>query len=102
MARARGIQGFEKLAIIKRIRQDRAFDKKMIDLFLDEARLAASLQHPNIVQVYEFGIVDGSYFLAMEYVHGEDVAAVIKRMRDSASFIPLAEEIGRASCRERV
>src|SRR5258707_9199633 len=80
LSRARGIEGFEKLAIIKRIRQDRAFDKKMIDLFLDEARLAASLQHPNIVQVFEFGIVDGSYFLAMEYVHGEDVAAVLRRM----------------------
>ncbi|MCU1281014.1 MAG: putative serine/threonine protein kinase, partial [bacterium] len=93
LSRARGIEGFEKLAIIKRIRQDRAFDKKMIDLFLDEARLAASLQHPNIVQVFEFGIVDGSYFLAMEYVHGEDVAALLKRMKDTNCSIPLAEAL---------
>jgi len=91
LSRARGIQGFEKLAIIKRIRQDRSFDKKMVELFLDEARLAASLQHPNIVQVFEFGIVDGSYFLAMEYVHGEDVAAVLRRMREAERAIPLAE-----------
>jgi tRNA A-37 threonylcarbamoyl transferase component Bud32 len=91
LSRARGIEGFEKLAIIKRIRQDRAFDKKMVELFLDEARLAASLQHPNIVQVFEFGIVEGSYFLAMEYVHGEDVAGVLKRMRDTHGSIPIAE-----------
>jgi len=91
LCRARGIQGFQKLAIIKRVRQDRALDKKMVDLFLDEARLAASLQHPNIVQVYEFGILDGSYFLAMEYVHGEDVHALVKRMRDSGRAIPLPE-----------
>ena len=91
LCRARGIQGFEKLAIIKRVRQDRAFDKKMVDLFLDEARLAASLQHPNIVQVFEFGIVDGSYFLAMQYVHGEDVHALIKRMRESGATLPLPE-----------
>ncbi|HWE27781.1 MAG TPA: protein kinase [Polyangia bacterium] len=91
LSRARGIEGFEKLAVIKRIRQDRAFDKKMVDLFLDEARLAASLQHPNIVQVFEFGIVEGSYFLAMEYVHGEDVASVLKRMREMRTAIPIAE-----------
>jgi tRNA A-37 threonylcarbamoyl transferase component Bud32 len=91
LSRARGIHGFEKLAIIKRVRQDRALDKKMVDLFLDEARLAASLQHPNIVQVYEFGIVEGSYFLAMEYVHGEDAHALLKRMRETSSAIPLAE-----------
>jgi tRNA A-37 threonylcarbamoyl transferase component Bud32 len=91
LCRARGIQGFEKLAIIKRVRQDRAFDKKMVDLFLDEARLAASLQHPNIVQVFEFGIVDGSYFLAMQYVHGEDVHALLKRMRESGETLPLPE-----------
>ncbi|HEY2745690.1 MAG TPA: serine/threonine-protein kinase [Polyangia bacterium] len=91
LCRARGIQGFEKLAIIKRVRQDRAFDKKTVDLFLDEARLAASLQHPNIVQVFEFGIVEGSYFLAMEYVHGEDVHALLKRMRETKAAVPLAE-----------
>jgi len=91
LCRARGIQGFEKLAIVKRVRQDRALDKKMVELFLDEARLAASLQHPNIVQVFEFGIVEGSYFLAMEYVHGEDVHALIKRMRETHGAIPLAE-----------
>ncbi len=91
LSRARGIQGFEKLAIIKRVRQDRAFDKKMVDLFLDEARLAASLQHPNIVQVFEFGIVEGSYFLAMEYVHGEDVHSLLKRMRETKGAIPLPE-----------
>ena len=81
LSRARGIQGFEKLAIIKRVRQDRALDKKMVDLVLDEARLAASLQHPNIVQVFEFGVVEGSYFLAMEYVHGEDAHVLVNRMR---------------------
>jgi serine/threonine protein kinase len=91
LCRARGIQGFEKLAIIKRVRQDRALDKKMVDLFLDEARLAASLQHPNIVQVFEFGIVEGSYFLAMEYVHGEDVHSLLMRMRETEAAIALPE-----------
>ena len=91
LCRARGIQGFEKLAIIKRVRQDRALDKKMVELFLDEARLAASLQHPNIVQVYEFGIVEGSYFLAMEYVHGEDVHSLLARIRETEAALLLPE-----------
>ena len=91
LSRARGIQGFEKLAIIKRVREDRALDKKMVDLFLDEARLAASLQHPNIVQVFEFGIAEGSYFLAMEYVHGEDAHHLVNRMRMNGQTIPLGE-----------
>src|SRR5436305_4274686 len=81
LARARGLKGFEKLVIIKRVRQALADDKSIIELFLDEARLAASLQHPHIVQVYEIGIVDGNYFLAMEFVHGEDASSVLRKMK---------------------
>ena len=54
-------------------------------MFLDEARLAATLHHQNIVQVYDIGEEDGEYFFAMEYVHGEDVRALLDAAHASAS-----------------
>jgi serine/threonine-protein kinase len=57
--------------------QDRAF----IDMLLHEARVAATLSHPNIVQVFDVGEVDGTYFIAMEHVHGEDLRSIVRRMK---------------------
>src|SRR5579859_8160021 len=66
LAIQRSVAGFEKLIVIKRIlpamNQDRAF----IDMLLHEARIAATLSHPNIVQIFDVGQVDGTYFIAME------------------------------------
>src|SRR5688572_3234689 len=72
LARQVGLQGFEKIVVIKRARPELT-DPETTRLFLDEARLVATLQHPNIAQVYEIGAVSGSYFFVMEFVDGADL-----------------------------
>ncbi|HTQ46483.1 MAG TPA: serine/threonine-protein kinase [Polyangiaceae bacterium] len=81
LALQKSVAGFEKLVVIKRIlpamNQDRAF----IDMLLHEARVAATLSHPNVVQVFDVGEVDGTYFIAMEHVHGEDLRSIVRQMK---------------------
>ena len=71
LARQSGPAGFEKRLVVKRILPQFARDQKFIQMFLDEARLAAQLSHPNIVQIYELGREQGSYYIAMEFISGE-------------------------------
>jgi serine/threonine protein kinase len=73
LARTSGLEGFEKLVVIKRILPQYVSNASFVDMFLNEARLAATLHHPNVAQVYDIGIDEGDYFFAMEYVHGEDL-----------------------------
>jgi eukaryotic-like serine/threonine-protein kinase len=80
LARATGTHGFEKLVVIKRLRPELAHDGDFLRMFLDEARLAATLQHSNVVQVYDFGEEEGVHFIAMEYLHGEDVQRVLRQV----------------------
>ena len=56
-------------------------DRGFIDMLLHEARIAATLSHPNIVQIFDVGEVDGSYFIAMEHVHGEDLRSIVRHMK---------------------
>src|SRR5437868_13542367 len=70
LARQRGPAGFEKLLVVKRLHERLQGDPEYVDMFLDEARINARLQHTNVLQVYELGEVEGRYFLAMEYVEG--------------------------------
>src|SRR5258706_16343926 len=77
IARTSGIEGFERHVVVKRIRAEQARDQSYVQMFLDEARLAASLHHGNVVQVHDIGQADGEYFFAMEYVHGEDVRKIL-------------------------
>src|ERR1041384_2894475 len=79
LARTRGPSGFEKLVVLKKILPKYAGRQRFVQLFLDEAKLAASLDHPNIAQVYDIGMVDGSYFFTMEYLHGQDVRSILHR-----------------------
>jgi hypothetical protein len=81
VARARGIEGFETLCVIKRILPQYARDEQFVRMFLDEARLAATLRHPNVIQVHDVGVVKGRYYFAMEYVHGQDLGAVVAAAR---------------------
>ena len=78
LARQLGIQGFEKIVVIKRARPELS-DEETTQFFLDEARLVATLEHPNIAQVYEIGRVDNSYFIVMEYLPGADLRQVLDR-----------------------
>ncbi|HET9623710.1 MAG TPA: serine/threonine-protein kinase, partial [Kofleriaceae bacterium] len=77
LARKVGLEGFEKIVVIKRARRDRG-DEATARCVLDEARLVAGLEHPNIAQVYETDIVDGAYFFVMEYVDGADLRRLIE------------------------
>lgn len=72
--------GFEKLVVVKRILPHLASDDEFVRMFLDEARLAAQLDHPNIAQVMDFGRDQDSYYYVMEYIHGLDVRALLKRV----------------------
>jgi serine/threonine-protein kinase len=75
-ARLEGPAGFERFVVVKRVLPHLARDEQFVDMFLSEARLSARLLHPNIVQVYELGQLGGEYFMAMEYLDGEDLAKI--------------------------
>ena len=77
LGRIEGPEGFEKRVVIKRILPHLQDDPNHIQMFLDEAKLAARFDHPNLVQVYELARINNQYCLAMEYIEGEDVAAVL-------------------------
>lgn len=90
-ARAYGMAGFEKILVIKRVLNSLVRDDEFVRLFIDEARIAVHLLHVNIVQVFDLGEVDGSYYMAMEYVHGLDLSRLIARGKNAGPFpLPLA------------
>ena len=93
LARTESIEGFEKLAVVKRILPQFARDKNFLRMFLDEARLAATLEHPNIVAVYDIGEQDGEYFFTMEYVHGQSLREVMRAASLRRQWIPLEHSL---------
>jgi serine/threonine-protein kinase len=80
LAVARGPMGFNKLTVVKRLRNSE--ENTHIQMFLDEARLAARLNHPNIVHTYEAGEVAGKFFIAMEYLEGQSLHQVLARLAE--------------------
>ncbi|HVO83150.1 MAG TPA: protein kinase [Syntrophobacteria bacterium] len=78
-AKITGIQGFEKLIAIKRILPHLATEEELVTSFIDEAKLAALLHHQNIVQIYDFGRIEDSYYIAMEYLLGKDLRLVMRK-----------------------
>ena len=93
LARTNGIEGFERHVVIKRIRADVAGDARYVAMFLDEARLAASLHHHNIVGVNDIGEENGEYFFAMEYLHGEDARRLLSQVSKRGEQIPIEHVI---------
>ena len=89
LARQHGPAGFEKTLVIKRILPHFANDDQFITMFLDEARTSAQLNHPNLVQIYELGETEGSYYIAMEYIRGESLAKIIRKLRKLDMHMPL-------------
>jgi len=79
LARTSGPAGFQKWVAVKRIHEHLSQQPELVTMFLDEARIAASLHHPNLAQVFELAESDAGYLLAMEYLHGEPLSAVIAR-----------------------
>ncbi|MCC6902474.1 MAG: protein kinase [Polyangiaceae bacterium] len=90
LARSSGLAGFEKAVVLKRIRPSLGSDQKFVDMFLDEARLTASLNHPNGVQVYEVDRIGDSYFFTMEFVHGRDLTSVLAGCRSKKRGLTLS------------
>jgi serine/threonine-protein kinase len=83
-----GPQGFSRPCVVKRIVPELAGDAGFIQSLVAEARLSGMLAHPGIVQLYEFGEVDGEYFLAMEYVDGVSLYEAIRRSMRAGSSLP--------------
>jgi eukaryotic-like serine/threonine-protein kinase len=91
LARVSGVGGFERHVVLKTVRPERVEDQSYVTMFLDEARLVASLHHQHVAQVYEVGVADdGTYFLAMEYLHGETVRMILERARARDYRLPLS------------
>ena len=89
LARAEGEAGFGKLVAFKVLQPAFAAQPAVVDLFLDEARLVAGLDHPNIVQTHDLGRAGDRYFIAMEYVDGTDLARLIALARERGTRVPL-------------
>ena len=89
LAKAYGAHGFEKTLAIKRILPELAKDPEFAARFIAEAKVAVRLSHANIVQVFDFGRIGESLFIAMEYVDGLDLAAMLRKFKDEGRQVPL-------------
>jgi serine/threonine protein kinase len=90
LALQRGPAGFEKLVVVKLVHENLATQKPFVDMLLDEARMAALVKHPNVVDIYDLGEVEGRYFIAMEYLEGEPLLAVLRAGREGTRLDPLS------------
>jgi serine/threonine protein kinase len=87
LARQTGIEGFARHVVIKRILPHLSGDPEFIQMFLNEAKLVSHFTHPNIAQIFDLGEENGTYFIAMEFVQGEDLGRVMRRARDGDAWI---------------
>ncbi len=88
-AKSFGVEGFEKLIAIKRILSNVAEDEDFISMFIDEAKIAVQLNHANIAQIFDLGNIEGSYFIALEYVHGKDLRTIWDRHNRRNLLLPI-------------
>ena len=94
-ARMLGLEGFQKTVAIKRIMPHLTSNEEFVRMFVDEAKLAAQLNHPNIIHIYDLGKIDTSHFIAMEYIEGRDLRSILDacREKDVRMPVPLALSI---------
>ncbi|HVE81658.1 MAG TPA: serine/threonine-protein kinase, partial [Myxococcales bacterium] len=90
LAKLVGAEGFERDVVIKRMLKHLSAVNDFVNMFLDEAKLAARLVHPNVIQINELGLADGCYFICMEYLPGEDFSTVIRTAGRKREYVPLA------------
>ncbi len=93
LARQAAMAGFEKEVVIKRLRAELADDPRIVEMFLDEARIGALLNHPNIVHVYDVDEHDGIPYIAMEYIVGEELNELCRRGLTHGRFLPLEHAV---------
>jgi serine/threonine protein kinase/CRP-like cAMP-binding protein len=100
LAKASFLSGITQQCVIKRILPEYSEHRKFVSMFIDEARITIGLRHPNIVQLFDFGQVDGSYYMAMEYVQGGDLATILNLCRDKGTGVEprAAAFIARETC----
>ncbi|HOX45528.1 MAG TPA: serine/threonine-protein kinase [Myxococcota bacterium] len=89
LAERKGMAGFSKQVVIKTILEDNLEEPGVVQMFLDEGRIAANLHHPNIAQTYDLGEVKSTYYIAMEYVHGHDLRDLLLVHLEKGQLIPL-------------
>lgn len=88
LARMDGLGGFQKWVAIKKIHSHLVQDESFIQMFLDEARIAARISHPNVATVFEVGQHERTYWIAMEYLHGEPLREVMRRTEELGAPMP--------------
>jgi serine/threonine protein kinase len=88
-AKRTGVEGFEKVLAVKRILPHLSSNKEFVEMFIDEAKMVAGLAHPNIVQIFDLGRIEKTYFIAMEYVHGKDLRTILKRTKEKGLRVPI-------------
>ncbi len=84
-----GVSGFQKILAIKRVLPNVAEDDEFIKMFVDEANIAGQLHHANIAQIYDLGVVNDAYFIALEYVEGKDLRAIFDRQKKTRKRLPV-------------
>jgi serine/threonine-protein kinase len=97
LALAVGVQGFEKLIVVKRILPHFAANPEFLAMFLNEARLSAKIDHPNVVRVYDQGRAGDSVYFTMEYLHGQHLGRVISTVRMHGQEFPIAHAVAIAA-----
>ncbi|MBW3565207.1 MAG: TonB family protein [Acidobacteria bacterium] len=88
-ARMHGLEGFEKIVAIKKILPHLSDNEEFIEMFVDEAKLAAQLNHNNIIHIYDLGKLEESWFIAMEYIDGYDLKSILKMARERVHPLPV-------------
>lgn len=97
IAKAFGVEGFERILAIKKILPTMAEDQEFITMFIDEARISVQLSHANIVHIHELGKYDETFFIAMEYVAGRDLRTILERYRRRGELMPTPQAVFVAS-----
>jgi eukaryotic-like serine/threonine-protein kinase len=90
LARLSGVGGFQRFVAIKRLHPHLAGEKEFVEMFLDEARLAAGIHHPNVVPILEVGASQRGYYLVMEYIEGDTLARLLARATTSGNRLPVS------------
>jgi serine/threonine protein kinase len=94
LGRATGNAGFEKLVAIKVIHPHLAAEPEFVEMFLEEARIAAKIQSPHVAGILDLGHDDGLHFMVMEYIDGETLSGLLRQLRPTTSACR-----SRSSCR---
>src|ERR1041384_6678112 len=89
LARLTGVGGFQRFVAMKRLHPHLSHEKEFVEMFLDEARLAAGIHHPNVVPILEVGASDRGYYLVMEYIEGDTLARLLARAATSGNKLPV-------------